>query len=93
MSAAPRRRSTVFRGRVQGVGFRATVQSISRAHRVSGWVRNEADGSVRCIAEGNGSDLDAFVDAILVRMDDCITSHRSVDSDATGEYDAFRIRD
>ncbi len=93
MSIGLRRRSTVFRGRVQGVGFRATVESISRDHRVTGWVRNEFDGSVRCISEGAESDLDAFIDAILVQMDGFISSHQCDDSDGTGEYDAFRIRD
>ena len=93
MNSGRMRRSTVFRGRVQGVGFRATVQSLSHAHRVSGWVRNEIDGSVRCVAEGIESDLDAFLDAILVRRNDSIDSHESVTSDATGEYTAFHIRD
>ncbi len=93
MSSGKVRRSTSFHGRVQGVGFRATVQSIARMHRVSGWVRNEADGSVRCIAEGIGTDLNAFHDAILVRMDAFVTSYRSSESEASDEYRAFVIRD
>ena len=28
---------------------------------VAGWVRNEPDGSVRCVAEGEAAELDRFV--------------------------------
>lgn len=48
------------RGRVQGVGFRAFVRKQAMAHEISGWVRNEADGSVAGQASGEPSALDAF---------------------------------
>ncbi len=44
-----------YGGRVQGVGFRATARSIASRHPVTGWVRNEMDGSV--LMEVQGSDL------------------------------------
>lgn len=50
------------RGRVQGVGFRSWAASRARTHGISGWVRNEADGSVSLFAEGTDSDLDAFIE-------------------------------
>lgn len=46
------RREIRYTGRVQGVGFRATARSIARRHGVTGWVRNEPDGSVRIQAQG-----------------------------------------
>jgi acylphosphatase len=42
----------IFSGHVQGVGFRMTMQRLARHHGVSGWVRNEPDGSVRSIIGG-----------------------------------------
>lgn len=39
-------------GRVQGVGFRYWTQQQARALGLSGWVRNEPDGSVRAVFHG-----------------------------------------
>jgi len=42
----------VVRGYVQGVGYRYFVLHQAREARLVGWVRNCADGSVECLAEG-----------------------------------------
>ncbi|MGP1356923.1 acylphosphatase [Roseicyclus sp.] len=39
-------------GRVQGVSFRAWTKSQAEARGLSGWVRNEADGTVSALIEG-----------------------------------------
>jgi acylphosphatase len=58
------RLDAVVRGRVQGVGFRYFVIERARDLGLDGWVANEADGSVRCQAEGARSSLDALVTAL-----------------------------
>ena len=52
MTPVQERLDATVRGRVQGVGFRYMV--LEEAHRLglAGWVANEPDGSVRCVAEG-----------------------------------------
>ena len=56
---------TVFySGRVQGVGFRYTVKSITPGFEVAGTVRNLDDGRVELIVEGEREELDAFRKAI-----------------------------
>ena len=40
------------RGSVQGVGFRWFVQREASRLELSGWVSNQADGSVEVVAEG-----------------------------------------
>jgi acylphosphatase len=41
-------------GGVQGVSFRAYAGEEARRLGVAGWIRNEADGSVRAHLEGDG---------------------------------------
>jgi len=53
-------------GRVQGVGFRWFVQDAARRLDLPGWVANEADGSVRCIAEGPRPALEALLRELTV---------------------------
>jgi acylphosphatase len=60
----PVRMEVIFRGRVQGVFFRATAERIARGRPVDGWVRNEADGSVRLVAEGRRAELETFLAAV-----------------------------
>lgn len=47
------RRRVVVHGRVQGVFFRDTIRERARAHGVAGWVRNNRDGSVEALFEGD----------------------------------------
>lgn len=46
-------RHVVFRGRVQGVGFRAFVEETAENARVNGWVRNRRDGTVEAVFAGD----------------------------------------
>ncbi len=48
-------------GRVQGVGYRWFVLDAARRLDLRGWVANEADGSVRCVAEGPRPALEALL--------------------------------
>jgi acylphosphatase len=48
-------------GRVQGVGYRWFVTDVARRLELEGWVGNEADGSVRCVAEGPRRVLEALL--------------------------------
>lgn len=57
----PQRLTIVVRGEVQGVGFRWHARRQAEALGLSGWVRNESDGSVRLVAEGERSPLEALL--------------------------------
>lgn len=52
------------RGRVQGVGFRYFVLQRGMELGLTGWVANESDGSVRCVAEGPRDDLEALLQTL-----------------------------
>lgn len=57
-----------FSGRVQGVGFRATVKQLAKGFEVTGHVRNLADGRVSVYAEGRRAELEAFLAEIQGQM-------------------------
>ncbi|QDU41355.1 Acylphosphatase [Maioricimonas rarisocia] len=67
-------RHIVFRGRVQGVGFRYTASRIAALHGVSGWVRNQSDGTVELVAAGSRSTLERFLDDLQQAMQGYITA-------------------
>jgi acylphosphatase len=50
-------RRFLVRGRVQGVGFRWFVEREAHILGISGWVRNNADGSVEVLAVGSREQL------------------------------------
>jgi acylphosphatase len=81
-----------FRGRVQGVGFRYTTVRIAAKYRVTGWVRNEPDGSVRCVVEGGREEIDRFIAALEDAMAGNIRDKVLDLLPAVGEFEAFEIR-
>ena len=51
----------VFTGRVQGVGFRYKAKSAADMFRLTGFVRNEYDGSVTVEIQGDEQEIDMFL--------------------------------
>ena len=52
------RRHYVFSGLVQGVGFRYRAYHTAQLYRVTGWVKNLADGNVEMELEGSEQDIE-----------------------------------
>ena len=50
--------SICFYGRVQGVGFRYKLRYLAEKYSVTGWARNEYDGSVSTELQGLEEDID-----------------------------------
>lgn len=81
-----------FDGRVQGVGFRATANAVAGRHRVTGWVRNERDGTVLMEVQGSQEAVDGYLEDLRATMARYITAVRdSKLADVTGEA-GFEIR-
>ena len=58
------RKHIVFHGRVQGVGFRYTAKYAASSLDLTGWARNEYDGTVTMEVQGR----EAMIDKLLVRL-------------------------
>jgi len=50
------------RGRVQGVFFRAEARARAESLGLSGWIRNERDGSVTAVFDGDPERVQSMVD-------------------------------
>ena len=50
-----------FHGRVQGVGFRYRAKYMAQSLGLTGWVRNEWDGSVSMEVQGRGQLIDKLL--------------------------------
>lgn len=88
-----KRIEATVRGRVQGVAFRYYTNNQARQLRLTGWVANRPDGSVRVVAEGAPGPLAAFAEWL---HEGPSTAHvETVDLlwlDAVGEFTRFEIR-
>lgn len=86
------RREIRFKGRVQHVGFRYTASALARENRLTGWVRNEHDGSVYMAVQGEESGIDRMLLSLMndrfIRIDSYDVKHCPV---IEGEKD-FSVR-
>jgi acylphosphatase len=82
-----------YSGRVQGVGFRATVRRIACGYEVTGTVRNLVDGRVELIAEGARSEVEAFLEEIATsELSGHIAGRPEAWSSGEGSLRGFTIR-
>jgi acylphosphatase len=47
----------IFKGQVQGVGFRYTLYRLAVGLKITGWVKNRSDGTVEAELQGKKSDI------------------------------------
>lgn len=78
-----------YRGHVQGVGFRATTQRLARRRPLTGWVRNEPDGSVLMEAQGPAAHVQGLLDDLREAMLSHITDEHRTD---LSPHDADALR-
>jgi len=58
------RKHIKFYGSVQGVSFRYTSSTIAKKLGLTGWVRNEYDGSVEMEAQGTSELINKLIDTM-----------------------------
>ncbi len=80
-----------FEGRVQGVGFRYTTASVASRWQVTGYVKNQDDGTVLLVAEGDVQELQGFLKAVCDEMEGNIESKQVHYYAASGQWSQFSI--
>ncbi len=84
----------IFRGRVQGVGFRHAVWSLAHGFEVCGWVRNLPDGSVEMEVAGESAEVGDFIREITLESSVAhhVRSHHATPIPASEGMVGFSIR-
>ena len=87
------RLDATVRGTVQGVGFRWFVIRVAAGLDLTGWVANESDGTVHCLAEGSRAALERLLEKLRTGP----AGARVVEVNATwlpaaGGLDGFAVR-
>lgn len=85
------RREVLYRGNVQGVGFRYMARQIAQAFAVTGFVRNLDGGDVQLVVEGPAPELDRLLAEVAQKMGSYIRKADSSKLPATGQYQSFDI--
>ena len=85
-------RRYIVKGRVQRVGFRFFVEDAAQREGIQGYVRNQHDGSVEIVAEGDMEALQRFETAVRrgpsgARVDDVDT----IEVEPSSRFAGFRV--
>ncbi len=88
----PIRRTVLYSGKVQGVGFRYTACSVARRYAVTGYVKNLEGGRVELVAEGDLDEVERFLAGVADDLGVCIGDTQEWTVTGTGEFRHFDIR-
>jgi acylphosphatase len=78
-------------GKVQGVFFRASTQEKARELGLKGWVKNEADGSVTAVAQGDAEAVKTLVKWCHDGPAQAKVSRVEIEAHRGGSFDDFSI--
>ncbi len=84
-------RHVIFRGNVQGVGFRYTARQTAQQYRVTGFVRNLPDGAVEMFIQGAAQDIDACLQEIQESFAGYIRDIQIEPAVSSARYTDFRV--
>jgi len=87
------RAHVVFRGRVQGVFFRASTKEVADREGINGWVRNLPDGSVEAVFEGPKEKVERVIELCRTSFPMARVDSADVEmSESRGRFKGFRVR-
>lgn len=81
----------IFRGHVQGVGFRYTARQIAQQYHVAGFVRNLPDGTVEMFVQGPAQNIDNCLQDLQSSFEGYIRDTQVEPAVSSGRYTDFRV--
>lgn len=84
-------RHIIFKGHVQGVGFRYTTHSVAQRYDVTGYVRNLPDGTVEMLVQGTEQNVDACLEDLHDTMSGYIRDTQTQTLPPNPHHTDFRI--
>ena len=83
----------IFKGRVQGVFFRASTKEVAVREGVKGWVRNLPDGNVEAVFEGPEATVMKVLELCRTSFPRARVDNADVKTEqATGAFKNFEVR-
>jgi acylphosphatase len=86
------RRRVIVHGDVQGVFFRDSARQRAGSRGVSGWVRNNPDGTVEAVFEGEREAVDSLVRFCQEGPRGARVEHVEVSDEEPEGLDGFAVR-
>ena len=84
-------KQVVFKGRVQGVGFRYSTQRMASRYDLTGYVRNLPDGTVEALLQGTKPNIQACLGDVKEAFGGYLREIDSTDQPVNSRYYDFRI--
>ncbi|OQY06428.1 MAG: hypothetical protein B6I25_03885 [Planctomycetales bacterium 4572_13] len=81
----------IFKGWVQGVGFRYTTHRAASRYDLTGFVRNLPDGSVEALLQGTASNIQACLDDLKDSFGGHLREINTTNQPVNPQYHDFRI--
>ena len=81
----------IFKGRVQGVGFRYTTQRMASRYDLTGYVRNLPDGTVEALLQGTKLNIQACLNDLQDTFGGYLRELKTTDKPVNPRYYDFRI--
>ena len=80
-----------YSGKVQGIGFRYTVQDIASLLKICGWVKNLNDSRVEVLAEAEEEILNSLLEQVNQHFSRYIKEVNVEWQPASGEFRDFQV--
>lgn len=81
----------IFKGRVQGVGFRYTTHRAANRYDLTGYVRNLPDGTVEALLQGTEPNIKACLNDLQNTFSGYLRDLKSKDKPVNPQHHDFKI--